>query len=289
MSAVVFDSNPNVLGEGPLWHPLRQELFWFDILGCTLNARRLDGERISWRFAEPVSAAGWVDETTLLIASSSGLFRFDLISGHVSMVADFPLGPVATRSNDGRADRQGGFWIGTMGLNAEAGAGAIYRYSGGELRRLHGDVTIPNAICFSPDGAAAFFTGTQKGIIWRQPLDLETGWPSGEPDVFIDLRGEEFSPDGAIIDAAGDFWIAQWGAARVACYGADGRLKRTLAVPASHASCPAFGGPDLSTLFVTTAREGLSEEELAASPLAGQTFMIEAGVKGLEEPRVVLG
>lgn len=286
--ATLFDPHASFLGEGALWHPLRQELFWFDILACTLHAKKMGAERREWQFAEPVSAAGWVDETTLLIASVSGLIRFDLASGDIAMVAEFPLGPVATRSNDGRADRQGGFWVGTMGRSAETGAGAIYRFYRGELRRLHEAVTIPNAICFSADGATAHFADTREGLVWRQPLDPETGWPAGDPEIYLDLRADALGPDGAVIDAAGDFWNAQWGAGRVACYSPDGVLKRTVDVPAAHTSCPAFGGPDLSTLIVTTAQEGLSENELAASPEAGQTFMVEAGVRGLEEPRVVL-
>ncbi|MEP6333662.1 MAG: SMP-30/gluconolactonase/LRE family protein, partial [Anderseniella sp.] len=122
----VFDSTPCTLGEGPLWHPERGQLFWFDIIGKTLFCR--EGQTLhQWRFDENVSAAGWVDRDTLLIASETGLFRFDIETGRQCLVQTLEADNAATRSNDGRADPWGGFWIGTMGKNAEPKAGAIYR------------------------------------------------------------------------------------------------------------------------------------------------------------------
>jgi len=131
----VFDDRRCELGEGPLWHPGRKQLFWFDILGKRLLTRTDDGAR-DWQFSELVSAAGWVDDENLLIASETALFRFDLDSGARSEVCALEADQPNTRSNDGRADPQGGFWIGTMGKTAEPGAGAIYRWFRGELRRL---------------------------------------------------------------------------------------------------------------------------------------------------------
>jgi sugar lactone lactonase YvrE len=115
---MIFDLRPCELGEGPLWHPQREELFWFDILNRTLHSGTM-----SWPFDVLVSAAGWISRDELLIAGESGLFRFDLATASRSPVAG--AGGAATRSNDGRADRQGGFWFGTMGRKAEKGAGAI--------------------------------------------------------------------------------------------------------------------------------------------------------------------
>jgi len=287
MTLAVFDSTPNVLGEGPLWHPERQELFWFDILSHRLF-NRTDGGVRHWQFDEPVSAAGWIDRNRLLVASASSLSCFDIAGGTAESVVALEHDNPVTRSNDGRADPYGGFWIGTMGMNAEANAGSIYRYFHGELRRLYGDITTSNAICFSPDGAFAYFTDTAVGIVMRQHLNPTDGWPVGEPETYLDLSKADFGVDGAVIDADGRFWSAHWGASRIACYDPQGALVEEIRVPASQISCPAFGGPDLSTLYATSARENMSPEELQNEPLAGQTFFVETQAKGQAEHRVVL-
>ncbi len=280
MTAAIFSDTLCTLGEGPLWHPERGQLFWFDILGKRLLTRDAAGER-RWDFTECVSAAGWVDRDRLLIASETALLLFDVETGARETVVALEADNPATRSNDGRADPQGGFWIGAMGFKAEPGAGAIYRFFRGELRRIVDRVTIPNAICFAPDGRSACYTDTPTGRILRQPLD-PAGWPTGDPSVFLDLSREDFGPDGAVIDAEGCLWNAQWGAGRVARYAPDGRLLSAWPVPTPQASCPAFGGPDLTTLFVTTAAEG------GLAPPAGMTFRIETGVTGQREHRVRL-
>lgn len=280
--AAVFDARLCTLGEGPLWHPERGQLFWFDILGRRLLSR--DGDRpLEWRFDECVSAAGWVDRDTLLIASETGLHRFDITSGRRELVLPLEAGNATTRSNDGRADAFGGFWIGTMGKKAEAGAGAIYRYYRGRIEKLYDGITIPNAICFAPDGRTAYLADTKKGRIQRQSLDSE-GWPQGKPEVFVDLRGEGLNPDGAVCDIEGGVWNAQWGASRVARYLPDGTLDQVIAVDGHHSSCPAFGGPRMTTLFITTAREGIATPTESDGPV----YVAQVIVAGLREHRVVL-
>ncbi len=121
-TATLWDDRACKLGEGPLWHPERKQLFWFDILGQKLLTRT-DSGPIEWHFDEIVSAAGWVDDSTLLIASETALFTFDLNSAESEFIAPLEADTPATRSNDGRADPWGGFWIGTMSKTAETGAG----------------------------------------------------------------------------------------------------------------------------------------------------------------------
>lgn len=286
MSVSVFDDRACALGEGPLWHPLRNQLFWFDILGQKLLSRDDAGPQ-TWQFDEIVSAAGWVDETSLLIASETRLFHFDLKTGASETIVPLEADNPANRSNDGRADPFGGFWIGTMGKSAEPGAGAIYRFFRGDLRKLHTGISVSNAICFAPGGSHAYFSDTLSGQIMRQPLD-DLGWPAGPAEVWLDLRKDKLNPDGAVIDARGNLWNAQWGAGRVAQYAPDGTFLSAIDVPAAHASCPAFGGQDLTTLFCTSAQEHLSAADIAANPAHGQTFVCEGHGPGLPEPRVLL-
>lgn len=274
---MIFDTTICKLGEGPLWHPERGELFWFDILG-----KRLHIEGRHWQFSRYTSAAGWIDDHRLLMSDSIGLHVFDLASGTADQVAQIETDIAITRSNDGRADPFGGFWCSTMGINAEAGAGAIYRYYRGEVRELYGGITIPNAICFAPDGLHAYFCDTPTGKIMRQPLHETDGWPKGDPDVWLDFGKTSWGADGAVMDAAGNFWNAQWGANRVACYAPDGTLMQTVAFSAKQTSCPAFGGHDLKTLYCTSAADGLSGTD------DGKTFATPVDAVGQAEHQVIL-
>jgi sugar lactone lactonase YvrE len=283
---MIYDDRKCELGEGPLWHPARSQLFWFDILNNRMMSRDAVGQQ-EWHFSERVSAAGWIDDDTLLIASETALSRFDLRDGSREGITPLEADRRETRSNDGRADPQGGFWIGTMGKQAQPGAGSIWRYYRGELRRLFPGISISNAISFAPDGRTAHFADTAIGKLWRVALDAQ-GWPVGKPELFLDLASEGLNPDGAVVDAAGLLWLAQWGAGRVAAYAQDGVLVRSVEFEAPHTSCPAFGGPDLTTLFCTSAQEGLDVAALAASPHSGKVFAAPGIARGQPERRILL-
>lgn len=280
--AGIYDERICELGEGVLWHPERGQYFWFDILGRRLLSRHM-GEAQEWPFDRMASAAGWVDADHLMIAHEHGLGLLNLTSGELKPVAAIEAEKPETRSNDGRADRQGGFWFGTMGKQAERGAGAIYRYYRGEIRRVVDRITIPNAICFSPAGETAYFADTKERKIWTQPLDPQ-GWPRDERRLFLDCGPLGLSPDGAVTDCEGALWVACWGAGAVIRFGPDGRQKDRLGVGGRHSSCPAFGGADLDEMLVTTACEGIDHPDAAQ----GVTYLVRPAVKGLPEPQVVL-
>lgn len=273
---MIFDATKCTLGEGPLWHPLRKQLFWFDILGKRLHTR---GQH--WDFDTYVSAAGWVDHDTLVIASAKGLHRFDINTGEQSLLCDLEADNAGTRSNDGRADPQGGFWIGTMGLNAELGAGSIYRYYKGELRKLYGDLQITNSICFAPSGDTAYFTDTNTQMVMAVSLDTD-GWPNDDPQLHIDLRGTNFRPDGAVCDANGNLFSAQWGVGRVAAYDPKGHFIEAFNMPAIQSSCPAFGGENLQTLYCTSAAVGRDGTD------DGKTCSFQTTYTGQAEHQVIL-
>ena len=285
--AALYDSRICALGEGPFWHPLRQQLFWFDIVGKRLLTQ-IDGAPHHWQFDEHVSAAGWIDHDRLLIASQTALFQFDLRDASRSDICPLEADNPLTRSNDGRADPQGGFWIGTMGLGAEKDAGAIWRYYRGELRRLFAPITISNSICFAPDGRCAYFTDTRRGEIMRVKLDAQ-GWPEGAPSLFIDCADQPGHPDGSVVDADGNLWNAQWGAWRVAKFAPDGSFVSAIEVGGAHSSCPAFGGADFSDLYITTALENLSDADAAKSDDNGKVFVARGVGIGQAEHQVIIG
>ena len=168
-----------------------------------------------------------------------------------------------------------------MGKQAQPGAGSIYRFYNGQLQTLFSDITIPNAICFAPDGRYAFYTDTPTRVIRRQRLDAN-GWPDDAPEPFIDLYAAGLNPDGAVVDADGYLWVALWGSAQVIRFDPTGRVDQVVDLPASQPSCPAFGGDNLSTLFVTSACEDLTMPTVQD----GQTFQYKTSFHGQAEHRV---
>lgn len=288
MTAQAYDTRLCELGEGSLWHAERNQLFWFDILNHKLRSR--DGDApLEWLFDRPVSAAARVDRETLMVAGAGALMRFDIGSGRYETVCGLETDKPGNRSNDGRADPWGGFWISTVGRKGEKEAGSIWRYFRGEMRRLHERLTTPNAICFDRERGLAHFSDTSLHKVWRQKVG-RNGWPEGEPELFLDLSGEGLKPDGGIIDAQGSLWVAHWGDGSVGRYSRQGERQEIVRLPVTQPSCPAFGGPALDTLFITTAQEGLSEEDLRATPQAGAVFMATpaSGATGVAEPAVEL-
>jgi len=276
------------LGEGPLWHPLRRELFWFDIPAGKMFCSDADGADVKVTdFGEPASVAGWIDKQTLLVGTASGLHEHSIDCGKRRCIIEVETDKPGNRSNDGRVGPDGSLWFGTMAADQTPKAGRYYRYVSGKLEVLMENISIPNATCFSPDGRTAYFADTRSQIIWRIALD-ERGAPAAEKEVHINLQGQDINPDGAVCDAQGYLWNAQWGASRLVRYAPDGSEDRVVEMPVSQPTCPAFGGDDLGTLFVTSAREGLSETELMGQTEAGRIFCFEVDVPGVAETRVIL-
>lgn len=283
---MIFDQRRCELGEGPLWHPVREQLFWFDITGKMMLSQDRTGPRL-WRFPEMVSAAGWVSPDVLMIAGERDLFLFDLETEEVESLCLLEADIPGNRPNDGRADPQGGFWIGTMNKTGASATGSIYRFYKGEIRKLYNGITCPNAICFAPDGQTAQFTDNAHGRVMRVALDT-LGWPKSEPALFLDLKAQGHDPDGAVIDTTGVVWIAEWGSARVSAYAPDATYLRSISFDAPHTSCPAFGGPNRSTLFCTSALQGLDATARTAHPHAGKTFAAANVARGQSEHRVII-
>jgi sugar lactone lactonase YvrE len=277
------------LGEGPFWHPLRQQFFWFDILEMTLFAADENGVAAGqWRFDKMVSAAGIVDKDTLAVAGQGTIFKLDLTSGRISALVELEADLPGNRSNDGRVNPAGGLWIGTMEHAEQDYSGSVYQFRGGALKKLFGDIRIPNSTCFSPDGGTAYFTDTPNKIIMKRPIDPQSGEPVGFWTVFADTSAHPGAPDGSVVDSEGYLWNARWGGHRVIRYAPDGLIDREVMVPASQVTCPAFGGADLKTLYLTSASKNLSAAELANEPHAGSVFSIRVDVAGQPEPLLTL-
>ncbi len=273
------------LGEGPFWHPLQERLFWFDILNKTLLSATAGGIMVDrFTFDAYVSAAGVIDPDNLGIASASGIFKLNLTNDQRELLVPLEPDSTTTRANDGRVNPAGGLWIGTMGLRnpGTVAQGSLYQVRNGGAEKLLGNISIPNATCFSPDGQTAYFADTTKRVIRRVAVDPETGRPRGQWQDFIGTE-HPGDPDGAIVDSEGFIWNARWGASCVIRFTPDGRVDRVVNVPVKKVTCPALGGKDLKTLYLTSARENMTDAELAAEPFAGSVFSIDVDVPGLPE------
>lgn len=284
-SAELFYPSQCELGEGPFCHADR--LYWFDIVQSQLLSCNQHGQDFNvLQLPEMFSAGAVLSNDNFLLASETGLWEFSRHNQQLSKLHDLEADNPVTRSNDGRVDQHGGFWIGTMGKQCEPQAGALYRYYGGELLHIRTNLSIPNAICFSASGDYAFFTDSLEKIIYRWALD-NNGWPIGEPQAWCDLSAQTFNPDGAIMDNQNYLWNAQWGASCVARYTPDAQLEQTIPLPVSQPSCPAIAS-DGKTIYITSAREGLTPEQLQATPLAGAVFRIALPTPITPEPTVKL-
>lgn len=286
---LIFDAR-NATGESPVWSAQEQALYWVDIPAQRLHRWGSTDQRTqSWETAEMLACIARCSDGGWIAGLQSGLFHLQadldgsLISSQLSGVQH---ARPDMRFNDGRCDRQGRFWVGSMLLDMAAGAavGAMYRYDAGHsgpLRPQLRDFIVPNGLAFSPDGTTLYLSDSHPSVqaIWAFDYDIDTGTAHNRR-LFVDMREHPGRPDGAAVDADGCYWICGNDAGLIHRFTPDGRLDRSLAVPVKKPSMCAFGGRNLDTLFVTSIRPA---GNLSDQPLAGGVFALQPGVTGLEE------
>lgn len=266
----------SILGEGPAWHPTEQALYWVDVQGKVLH--RLDGdEHRRWRLPRRASAPVFrVDGVSL--TTEDGVADIDLETGEVALRFAVEPDRPGNRCNEARVDRRGRLWIGTMDDRAEVFSGALYRVDlDGSVHRQVPDICISNTLAWSLDDSTLYFADSKVQAMRAYAFEPESG-TVGASRPFADFAGTTDVPDGSAVDAEGCLWTALWDGGCVVRLGPDGRELRRVAVPAQRPTCVAFGGHDLRTLFVTSARVGLEGEH------DGALFAFDPGVGGLPEP-----
>lgn len=279
----------DILGECPLWDEAAQALWWIDIRRPAL--RRLEhatGSIDTWNMPDLVGSIALCDDGRLLIALPERIAEFDPRTGVLgATVAAPPTRIPGHRFNDGRCDRQGRWWVGTMHNVTRAPEGVLYRLDAdGRLSAQHTGICIPNSLAWSPDGRTMYFADSLRYTIFAYDYDTSTGEMSGER-VFATSTSPAFA-DGSTVDAEGFLWNAEFNGARVVRYAPDGSVDRVIAVPTRRPTCCAFGGPHYDILYITTTSQHMSDDELAREPLAGSLLAMDAGVRGLPEPRFPL-
>ena len=277
----------DILGECPTWHPRQQALYWVDIRAPAI--RCLDyrsGAVRSWDMPELVGSLALTGDGKILAALRTTIRLFDPATGALSVVATLPAGKTF-RFNDGKCDRQGRFWVGSMDDVGRGPVGSLYRLDETGCTAMLGEVAVPNSLCWSPDGRAMYFADGREPIICRFAFDTGRGELSDRRE-FARLPPGMGIPDGATVDAEGYIWSAQYGGGVVTRYAPNGSVDRVVEMPVSQPTSCGFGGPDLDILFITSASQRLSPEQREAEPLAGALFAFRPGVKGLADAYVEL-
>jgi sugar lactone lactonase YvrE len=269
------------LAEGPFWHARQDALYFVDIKGKTVHRCDQDGgARATWALPDQVGFALPMAGGELLCGLPGRLVRFDpsgaAMETLLALEGDLP----GNRNNDGYIDAAGRLWFGTMDNGEKAATGALYRWDGKRLQQRDTAYIITNGPCTSPDGRTFYHTDTLAKLIYA--FDLAPDGSLSNRRVLIRTAAPGH-PDGTAIDAEGTLWVSMFRGGRIDRYAPDGALIGSIAMPCSNITKVAFGGADLRTVFVTTARKGLTVEELSREPLAGSVFRFRTGVPGLPQ------
>ena len=275
----------SLLGESPIWSVSEKALYWVDIRNPLIH--RLDpatGERKKWRVQTEVGSIGFATEGRLIAGTRMGFAYIGIQDGSFRQLAD-PEGDGRLnriRLNDGKVDRKGRFWCGSMEDPGMGEVSFLYRFdSQYNVTRMEGPVCISNAICWSPDDTTMYFADSLKKTVWAYDFDAVSGEMANRRTL---VEIDTGIPDGATVDSEGFVWIAIMRGGAVRRYDPAGKLEREIRFPVSQTTCPAFGGPDMSTLYVTTASVRFGPSDFDREPQAGSLFAVDTDVTGIPEP-----
>jgi sugar lactone lactonase YvrE len=282
--ACVVDCH-NKLGEVPVWDVKEQALYWVDIEGKLLQRYRPSTGAVDrWEMPERIACFALREKGGMIIAFASGIAFYDLDTGALEWIARPEVDNSGTRFNEGKCDRKGRFWAGTMDEGLAAHTGSLYRVDADlTVHKVFGDIGISNFFVWSLENDAFFFADTLDKAIYRFDYDHASGAVKNRRKI-IDT-GAEVGPDGGTIDAEGYLWNAEWDGWRLVRYTPDGAVDRVVRLPTQKPTSCMFGGADLRTLYVTTAVWDLTPEDLVDQPEAGGLFAVDVGVAGVPEPR----
>ncbi|MDQ9171553.1 SMP-30/gluconolactonase/LRE family protein [Oxalobacteraceae bacterium R-40] len=276
------------LGEGPVWSVREQALYWVDILSHCLHryAPNAAQQKTTWQFEEEITSVAERSENGGLIITLRHRFAyFDPATEKLEPILGVESDLPGNRFNDGKCDPLGRLWAGTMDFGCKEPTGSLYRFGPDRaLAQMDSGYPITNGPTWSADYKTMYYNDTFNGRMYAFDFDLERGELSNKR-LFLQLGGEEGNPDGMTTDSEGGIWIAQWGASKVTRRDETGKILQTVTLPCSQITSCAFGGPELRTLYITTAAQGLTQEQLSQEPLAGGLFAVELKVAGLAANR----
>src|SRR5512146_1119047 len=274
-----------ILGEGPSWDARQEVLYWVDIKRPAIfRLEPTRGQTGHWPMPNPVGCvAPTRNPARLVFADSEGFGFLDVQTGQIARLADPERDLAGHRFNDGKVDRAGRFWTGTMDDQCIRDSGSLYRLDcDGAVHRMDSGFICSNGLGWSPDDSTMYFTDSMTRTIWAYDFDLRRGAVGGRR-VFAKLGEGDGVPDGLTVDSEGCVWSAIWDGWRLIRYTPGGSIDREVRMPVQRPSSCMFGGPDLKTLYITSACVELGWQALRSGPLAGALFSLECEVPGLPE------
>lgn len=277
----------DALGEVPIWCDRTNRLWWVDVRAPALQCYEpASGEHRKFPLeGKTVGSWGLRESGGMILSMQDGIDEFDPETGRQSSLISIEADLEGHRLNEGRVDRRGRFWVGTMHDTTREPRGTFYRVQPDlSVTRIFTGIDIPNSVVMSPDDRKMYFADTPTQMIWTFDFDIDAGTIENRT-VFRDTTDHPGSPDGSAMDTEGCLWNAEYGGSRIVRYSPKGEIERIIELPVTQVTCCAFGGSDLSTLYITTAAQKLSEAQLAEQPLAGALFAIDVDAKGLPEAR----
>lgn len=276
----------NILGESVAWDHDAKRVYWLDIESRELwTLDPASGRTSTHKAAERIACFALRQRGGLLAGFASGFAFYDPDSGQRQDIVKFEPDTANTRLNDGKTDRQGRFIAGGFDEVEGKSISSVVRIDpDGRMTTLFDSVACANGTCFSPDGKTMYFADTPSATMWSFEYDIARG-TVGERRVVASFKSQPGTPDGACVDAEGFIWNAQWNGRRVVRFAPDGRVDRVVEMPVLNPTCVAFGGAELDTLYITTARYQMTPEQLAADPQSGALFALRPGVKGLPDAK----
>jgi len=281
----LFEIQTN-LGEGPIWDASTNQLYWVDInAGRYFKATFPDGPVESFEIGQKLGSLALRTAGGIVMAAQNGFGFFEETTQTFTLIDNFSAdNHPEIRLNDGAVDSQGRFFAGTMDMKQREPLGKLYRLNKDlTLHQLEENIYISNGMGWSLDNQTFFYIDTLSHSVAAYDYEVITGNIANKR-IFIQFSNKEY-PDGMTIDSEGGFWIAFWGAAKIGHFDANGQHIEDIPVPALQPTSCCFGGPDMTTLFITSAATGLSPQQMEEMPLNGRLFMMETNVRGREAPR----
>lgn len=275
----------STLAESPVWDERRQVLFWCDILGKTVRSAALEqGSYREWSFPHTVSSLGLCRNGDLVVACGMDIVILEPDSGSTRLLHSIPAPEgIPCRLNDGRIGPDGAFWVGTMHnapLSDMKPHGELWRVTENSAERMQTGLTCPNGLAFSADAKIMWQSDSVQKWIRRRKFDSRNG-EFDEGVLVAQMTEETGRPDGGCVDSSGRYWSAGVSAGLLNVFAEDGSSQiEIIPAPAPHPTMPCFGGPDFSTLFVTSHRHNLSEDRLAKAPFSGGVWVIATDARG---------
>ena len=271
-----------VLGEGPLWVAREDALYWLDIQGRKIFRLDASGELSQWPTPFRVGSIALRAKGGFIAGTDQGIAEIDLASGRLQVIFNPEQQLPGNRFNDGKVDRRGRFWAGSMDDREQAATGTLYRIDADlSCTAVDRDYRVTNGPAFSPAGDTMYENDSARQVTYAFDLDAEAN--ASNRRTLLQFGDGDGYPDGMTVDSAGCLWIAFWDGWYVRRFSPAGDLLQTIEMPVARPTSCAFGGRDLDRLYVTSASRDLDEEALGMQPKAGALFMVTAGVRGLEE------